>query len=68
MSIIFIIILLQGLKVKGINSLESKKIAELSKKITKDAGTYILKNVNKVNVKNYKTNSDGKKKLSLKLI
>ena len=63
MSIIFIIILLQGLKVKGINSLESKKIAELSKKITKDAGTYILKNVNKVNVKNYKTNSDGQKEV-----
>ena len=63
MSIIFIIILLQGLKVKGINSLESKKIEELSKKITKRAGTYILKNVNKVNVKNYKTNSDGQKEV-----
>ena len=46
---------------KGINSLESKKIEELSKKMTKRTGTYILKNVNKVNVKNYKTNSDGQK-------
>ena len=57
MSIIFIIILLQGLKVKGINSLESKKIEELSKKMIKDAGRYILTNVNKDNTKNYKTNT-----------
>ena len=63
MSIIFIIILLQGLKVKGINSLESKKIEELSKKMIKDAGQYILKNVNKDNTKNYKTNSDGQKEV-----
>ena len=63
MSIIFIIILLQGLKVKGINSLESKKIEELSKKMIKDAGRYILKNVNKDNTKNYKTNTDGQKEV-----
>jgi myo-inositol-1(or 4)-monophosphatase len=49
--------------VEGLNSLESKKIQELSKKLVVKAGLYILNNINQINPKNYKINSDGKKEI-----
>ena len=48
---------------EGLNSLESKNIQELSKKLVVKAGSYILNNVNQLNHKNYKTNSDGNKEI-----
>ncbi len=48
---------------EGLNSLESKKIQELSKKLVVKAGLYILNNINQINPKNYKINSDGKKEI-----
>lgn len=48
---------------EGLNSLESKNIQELSKKLVVNAGSYILNNINQINPKNYKISSDGTKEI-----
>ena len=48
---------------EGLNSLESKNIQELSKKLVVKAGSYILNNINQINPKNYKISSDGTKEI-----